>query len=138
MPHLPPVDVTGGSVIIELPIEKVNSKGEVVQPLFYKEEMVTKAYRKGDDNRALLETNKAALQTYSKGISRYNVQQYSAVDAKAQIYLIEIHGLDGDETFEFRPKSGKCSVRIYYALEDELPVSRKVQWRERTGREQKK
>ena len=113
MPHLPPPTVFGGSVKVRIPVYEVNDHEEKCgDPLFEKEEkLIIEAYP-----------------PHSK--KRYAFKQYSASDHHAEIYKIEIHGDDEDEVFEFRPKNGKCTIEIYYATSDELPLKHESIWLE--------
>jgi hypothetical protein len=116
MPHLPPVTIRGGSVKIRIPVKALDdNEKECGELLFKKEpERVKKAYP--PDSK-----------------TKYALEEYSAADHHAQIYSIEIHGEDEDEVFEFRPKHGKCTIEIYYALKEELPVKYEGKWLEKGG-----
>ena len=111
MPHLPPPTVFGGSVKIRIPVSEVNDyEEECGKPLFEKERKI-KAYP--PDSK-----------------KKYAFDEYSATDDHAKIYRIEFHGDDEDEVFEFRPKNGKCTIEIYYALSNELPLRHESKWLE--------
>ena len=116
MPHLPPVELIGGSVTIGIPVNEVNAKGEVLQCLFEKGKPAIETYPAEDK----LDRQEPDTKTYPKEAKRYTIESYSTLEgANAQIYLVEIYGADDSEMFEFRPKEGKCSVKVYYALADE-------------------
>ena len=156
MPHLPPVEITGGSLFLEVPVNEVSARGEVVKSLFELEQdfetypvkgvrhciekdrvagkrVAEAAYAEVADNRVLRREG-ANLEGYARedqhshsekkrpndDSRRYAIQRYTAVDRKAQIYLVEIYGENEKEMLEFRPTYGmKCSVKVYYAFEDE-------------------
>jgi len=113
MPHLPPPGIIGGSVKIRIPVYEVDDyEKQCGDTLFEKEEkLIIEAYP-----------------PHSK--KRYAFKQYSASDHHAEIYKIEIHGDDEDEVFEFRPKNGKCTIEVYYATSDELPLKHESIWYE--------
>jgi hypothetical protein len=113
MPHLPPPTVFGGSVKVRIPVSEVNDYGERCgEPLFKKE------------TKPIIE----AYPPHSK--KKYAFEQYSATDTHAKIYKIEIYGDDEDEVFEFRPEDGKCTIEIYYAVSEELPLRHVNKWLE--------
>ena len=124
MPHLPPVELIGGSVTINLPVNEVDAEGEVLQCLFGKGNPEIKPYPAEEDK---LDRKEPDNKTYPKEAKRYTIQSYSTLEqANAQIYLVEIYGADESEMFEFRPKEGKCSVKVYYALADEKDKVQKL------------
>lgn len=124
MPHLPPVDLTGGSVTLKIPINEVNANGRVLQTLFEKGEREIETYPEVDDKR---KGKQSDITTSPQEAKRYSVQSYStSKKADAYIYLVEIRGEDDDEIFEFRPQDGKCKVRVYFATEDENEEVRKL------------
>ena len=116
MPHLPPVEIGGGSVKLRLPIDEVGANGRVVQTLFENGSREIETYPEIDDKAERKESSK----TTNEKSKRYRVQSYSTPkEADAYIYLVEIYGEDADEVFEFRPKEGKCKLKIYFATEEE-------------------
>lgn len=124
MPHLPPVEITGGSVTIEVPVNEVDAKGEVLQSLFKKRNRVIETYPPKEDN---LNREEPDTKTYPKDAKKYTIQSYSTVEkADAYIYLVELYGADDREIFEFRPEDGKCKIKVYFALEDEKDEVRKL------------
>lgn len=124
MPHLPALEVNGGSVTLKIPLNQVNAKGKVVQTLFKKGEREIECYPEDEKNDA---REKSLGKDQKDGVKRYTVQSYATTeDADAYIYLVEISGEDEDEIFEFRPKDGKCKVKVYFALEEENEEVRKL------------
>lgn len=116
MPHLPPVELKGGSVTVRVPVNEVNAKGKVLQTLFEKVRPKVCTYPEDGDRLARKQSDK----TNPQDAKRYTVESYSTGEkADAYIYLIEIYGEDDDEIFEFRPKDGKCKVSVYFAQEEE-------------------
>lgn len=116
MPHLPPVELRGGSVTVRVPVSEVNAKGRVLQTLFEKIRPKVVTYPEGGDKQARKQSDK----TKPQEAKRYSVESYSTGEkTDAYIYLIEIYGEDDDEIFEFRPKDGKCKVNVYFAQEEE-------------------
>lgn len=105
MPHLPPVTIRGGSVKITIPVKDADGK-----PLFDKK-------------------TKRDAEPYPPSKKKYPSDVYTASDHHAQIYSIEIYGADDKEVFEFRPKDGKCTIKIYYAISEELPLKHEGKWR---------
>ena len=117
MPHLPAVEILGGSVTLKIPVSEVDAKGKVLQTLFEKGKQKIETYPEGGDKLPL---KQSGSKTQPQAAKKYTVQSYSTSEkADAYIYLVEIHGEDGDEIFEFRPKDGKCKVKVYFATEDE-------------------
>jgi len=113
MPHLPPTSINGGSVKIRIPVFEVDDNEEQCGDTLFEKE------------------KKLIIDTYPPhSKKRYAFKQYSASDHHAEIYSIEIHGDDEDEVFEFRPKDGKCTIEIYYATSDELPLKHVNKWLE--------
>lgn len=117
MPHLPPVVISGGSVTLKFPVDEVDAKGKVVQTFFDKAKQKIETYPEDGDKLARKQTDN---KTNSHKAKRYTQQSFKTTkEADAYIYMVEIYGEDDDETFEFRPKDGKCSVKVYFATEDE-------------------
>lgn len=113
MPHLPPVTIRGGSVKIRIPVNEVNDNGEECgEPLFKKKTKRVTDTHPPDSKK------------------KYASEVYSLADRRAQIYSIEIYGADEHEVFEFRPKDGNCTIEIYYAISDELPLKHETKWLE--------
>lgn len=82
-----------------------------------------------------LKKNEAPAKSQGKdqkdGAKQYTVQSYAtSEDVDAYIYLVEIEikgkGKDKDEVFEFWPKDGRCTVRVYFAPEEENEKVRKL------------
>lgn len=121
MPHLPPVEIRGGSVTLKIPVEEVDAKGNPLQTLFKKGKREIETYPEAGKTYPEAGKNRARKQSDTKtAVKKYKVQSYSTTEeADSYIYLVEIHGEDEDEVFEFRPKDGKCTVRVYFATEDE-------------------
>jgi hypothetical protein len=116
MPHLPAVEINGGSVTLKVPVNEVNAKGKVLQTLFEKGRREIETYPEVEDRLAQKQSD---IKTRPEA-KRYTIESYSTVEkADAYIYLVEIYGEDEDEIFEFRPKDGKCSIKVYFALEEE-------------------
>lgn len=116
MPHLPEVEIRGGSVTLKIPVNEVNAKGKVLQTLFKKGRRKIETYPEGAD----LARKQYDIKTPPQAAKKYAVESYSTVKkADAYIYLVEISGKDEDEIFEFRPKDRKCHIKVYFALEEE-------------------
>lgn len=111
MPHLPPPTVFGGSVKVKIPVSKVKAGYKKSGEPLFKKERVVEAFPPGSKKK-------------------YAFDLYSATDDKAKIYKIEIRGADKNEVFEFRPKNGKCTIAIYYAISSELPLKHSSKWLE--------
>lgn len=113
MPHLPPPTIKGGSVKIRIPVRDLNS---------------SKAKYKGD---LFVKEPKSVIEYYPPGSKKkYEFEEYSVADTHAQIYKVEIRGAGKGEVFEFHPKNGKCTIEIYFATSDELPLSHDDNWLE--------
>lgn len=123
MPHLPALEVIGGSVTLKIPLNQVNAQGTVVQTLFKKGEREIECYPEDEHKHA---REKSQGKDQKDGVKQYTVQSYATTeDADAYIYLIEISGPEG--VFEFRPKDGKkCHIKVYFALEEENEEVRKL------------
>ncbi|HXU35866.1 MAG TPA: hypothetical protein VN937_05840 [Blastocatellia bacterium] len=123
MPHLPALEVIGGSVTLKIPLNKVNAKGEVVQTIFEKGIREIECYPEVEKHHA---QEKSQGKDQKDGAKQYTVQSYATPeDSDAYIYLIEISGEDG--VFEFRPKDGKkCQIKVYFATEEENEEVRKL------------
>lgn len=165
MPHLPPVEILGGSVTIEIPINEVNAQGDVLNALFKKKKKVIETYPEGkefkslrekeeqvieahpneNNYKSLLEREEHGIGTYPNGKGyqssvlekegcdlesrphrpgKYTIRRFKA--SESQIYLIQIYGDTESEVFEFRPRGGKCKVKIYYAEPDEMDEVEKL------------
>ena len=117
MPHLPALEVKGGSVTLKIPLNQVNAKGRVVQTIFEKGKREIECYPEVEKNQA---REKSQGKDKKDDAKQYTVLSYATPeDSDAYIYMVEISGEDEDEVFEYRPKNGKCQVKVYFALEEE-------------------
>src|ERR1044071_144377 len=113
MPHLPPVEITGGSLFIDIPLKQRRPDKEV---LFRSVETPEREFPSWKDLPVHSEESEPYPEAHHvHDPVQYKVQRYAAADETTSIYLIEIYGEDETEILEFRPKGKKCSVKIYYA-----------------------
>ena len=96
MPHLPPIDVDGGSVTIKMPVtegagDRIKKVGEFVHdPTVPAEHKIT-------------------------------MNTYTDIETDARIYLIEIQGTPGSVSHKFTPNAeGVCSIKIHYLSGEEV------------------
>ncbi|MFY9557870.1 MAG: hypothetical protein WAV20_15700 [Blastocatellia bacterium] len=102
MPHLPPIQVTGGSLKLEYPVSSKKPDGSG-----------GKIHLKKDRTRD--EVTDPGKPTEK----RIKVDEFSEPDIDAKITLIVIKRADGTEEHRFEPPDGRCTVEIHYNLSDE-------------------
>jgi len=96
MPHLPPIEVDGGSVTIKFPVTEGN----------------------GQRIKADGDSEIPATQDHAK----IKVNRFSEFDDNAKIYLIEVQGVPGSKTHKFAPNAdGICSIKIHYVSGEKAP-----------------
>lgn len=142
MPHLPPVEITGGSLYLEVPLNEVNN-GNIVQTLFEIGNQSVKTYPEEEYYESLSKQGavaEAVAEVADNGLLRkerssfypepddvtnphqprqFTLQRYEVNDTNPQIYLIEVFGANDQEILEFRPVNGKCKIKVYYAFDYE-------------------
>ena len=98
MPHLPPIEVDGGSVTIKFPVVEPNG-----------------------DRLTSIGKGPAAPPHADITIERFRDSQDGS-----RIYLIEIHA-PGRDAIRFAPQDGRCSIKIHYLSQTEVDSGEKIE-----------
>lgn len=96
MPHLPPIEVDGGSVTIKMPVKE--GAGDRIKQV---DEFVHDPTEPADH--------------------RVTMNRYTDIEPDSRIYLIEIQGTPGSVSHKFTPNAGGvCSIKIHYLSGEEV------------------
>lgn len=103
MPHLPDIEITGGSVSISY------------------------GAREGNEER-IKKNGEMVHNPNSPPEKRVTIHQFADVDPDSKIYLIEIQGTAGSPRRYFVPNAeGKCSIKISYLSGAEVAAKERPQ-----------
>ena len=103
MPHLPPIEINGGSVSIKFPAQE------------------------GTDQR-IRQDGESVHNPASQSGRPVTVHEYADSQPGSRIYLIEIQGTGPDPLYFTPNQNGKCSVRIHYLSETEIQLGEKPEF----------